>query len=248
MRRAFAACMLLVASSAALASPQGVWPEDARSLPMGRPSWVLVVPAVRGGDGRIQLWDRFSPWSREWVVPRPTPSGVRTVSISGDAEDQKLIRSEQLDNMSSETLRLLAGKYGAEAVAVVVEDAGSAVAVAVWKRGGHATWEAADMAGDPRKAALATIDDLFGGADAREAPVSSVSDGVPSASILAQRSLEGGLVEYRITANEEATRLIDASPSLRVSGRDGDTMDVVVVDGRDVEDVMREAGVSLPSP
>jgi hypothetical protein len=247
MRRALAASLLLVASSPAFASPQGVWPEEARSLSMGRPSWVLVVPAVRGGDGRIQLWDRFSPWSREWVVPRPTPSGVRTVSISGDAEDQKLIRSDQLDNMSSETLRLLAGKYGAEAVAVVVEDADSAVAVAVWKRGGHATWEAADMAGDPRKAALATIDDLFGGADAREAS-SSASDGVPSASILAQRSLEGGLVEYRITANEEAVRLIDASPSLRVSARDGGTMDVVVVDGRDVEDVMHEAGVSLPSP
>jgi hypothetical protein len=247
MRRALAASLLLFASFPAFASPQGIWPEEARSLPMGRPSWVLVVPAVRGGDGRIQLWDRFSPWSREWVVPRPTPSGVRTVSISGDAEDQKLIRSDQLDNMSSETLRLLAGKYGAEAVAVVVEDADSAVAVAVWKRGGHATWEAADMAGDPRKAALATIDDLFGGADGRETPESSPV-GVPSASILAQRGLEGGLLEYRIRADEEAARLIEASPSLRVSARDGETMDVVVVDGRDVEDVMHEAGVTLPSP
>jgi hypothetical protein len=168
------------------------------------------------------------------------------VSISGDAEDQKLIRSDQLDNMSSETLRLLAGKYGAEAVAVVVEDTQSAVAVAVWKRGGHATWEAADTEGDPRKAALATIDHLFGGTDAREAGPGAPG-GVPSASILAQRLLEGGLLEYRIRADVEASRLVEASPSLRVSSRDAETMDVIVIDGRNVEDVMREAGVSLPS-
>lgn len=247
MLRFLALPMLLLSATVALPAAQGIWPEEARALPMDRPAWVLVVPAVRGDDGRIQLWDRFSPWSREWVVPRATPAGLRTISISGDSEDQKLIRPEQLDNMSSETLRLLAGKYGAEAVAVAVEDAGSSVAVAVWKKGGHATWEAASVDGSPRAAALRTIDELFSGTDGHDARMSAVGEGEPAAAIVAQRSdPQTGLMEYRIEASPEAARLIGSSPSLRLTGQDGSVVDVLVVDGRAIEDIMMEAGVSLP--
>lgn len=242
MLREATALLVYLAASAASAAPQGIWPEEARDLPMSRPGWVLVVPAVRGGDGCIQLWDRFSPWSREWVVPRATPAGVRTVSISGDAEDQKLIRPEQLDNMSSETLRLLAGKYGAEAVAVAVEDGEGQVAVAVWKRGGHATWDVAPADAQPRKAALSAIDGLFSGVESRPEPAADVEG---AAAILAQRITEEGLPEYRLQVDARAAGLAAASASLRVEARDGGTMDVVVLDGRDVEDVLRDAGIEV---
>lgn len=247
MRSAFAALLITLTASSASASPQGIWPDEARHLPMGRPSWVLVVPAVRGEDGRIQLWDRFSPWSREWVVPRPTPSGIRTVSISGDSEDQKLIRSEQLDNMSSETLRLLAGKYGAAAVAVVVEDSSNSIAVAVWKKGGHATWEVAQIGDTPRSSALAAIDVLFGGTDAAIVDAAAEAQ-TAAATIIAQRLIEGGAPEYRLKVNGEAARLVATSSTFRVTGREGDLVDVMVVDGRDIESALLQVGVSVQGP
>lgn len=236
-------------ASCALALPQGAWPNEARDLPLGRPGWILVVPATRTENGSIRLWDRQDDWLRSWVVPRPTPSGIRTVAISGDSEDQKLIHGEQLDNMRVDSLRVLARKYGAEAVAVVVRDAAEEVAVAAWRAGGHATWtEAVSDSGssDPRVSALAAIDGLFDNQTAtpRGSEPAAESGGM-SVRVVAERiSGDGVRMEYRLQIGEDQIETLKLSSSLEVFRFGDGTADVVVLDGRGIADIIAEAGLS----
>lgn len=244
MKDRLAALALLLHATTAAAVPQGAWPDDARSLPLGRPSWILVVPASRTDDGTIRLWDRQDEWLRSWVVPKATPDGIRTVAITGDSEDQKLIRGEQLDNMRVDSLRLLARKYSAEAVAVVVRDSGDDVAVAAWRVGTHATWDEASAgeAGDSRGTALAVMDTLFSKAaasvdSAESAPLSAVR-------VIAQRmSADGVRMEYRLECPQESLAALQGASSLQITRSGDGTVDVLVVDGREIGDILAEAGL-----
>ena len=241
MKLSLSAIALLASAVAASASPQGTWPDASRDLPLGRPTWILVVPAVRDASGSIVLWDRASDWTKAWVVPKATPGGIRTVSISGDSEDQKVIHAEQLDNMSSEALKTLANKYAADAVAVVVRDSASEVAVAAWKRGQHATWEQAPPGADGRIAALSAIDVLFSGSgiDAPSADAGAVPDAGGPVSVLAQRYNDDvGSMEYRVRASKTQADALAATGSVRLTGSGDGTVDLVVVDGSPIQDVI----------
>lgn len=239
-----AAFALLLQASTAAALPQGAWPDEARNLPLGRPAWVLVVPASRADDGTIRLWDRQDEWLRSWVVPKATPQGIRTVAISGDSEDQKLVHGEQLDNMRVDSLRLLARKYSAEAVAVVVRDSAEAVAVAAWRVGTHATWEAAGQTDgqDARGAALAVMDSLFSKAAQSETATSSIG---PAVRVVAERlSTDGVRMEYRIECPPDRISLLEGSSSLQITRSGDGTVDVLVLDGRDITDILSEVGAT----
>lgn len=244
MKARLAALALLLHATTAAAVPQGAWPDDARNLPLGRPSWILVVPASRADDGTIRLWDRQDEWLRSWVVPKATPDGIRTVAITGDSEDQKLIRGEQLDNMRVDSLRLLAHKYSAEAVAVVVRDSGEDVAVAAWRAGAHATWDEASVgeARDSRGTALAVMDALFSKAAASAEPAEGAT---PSAvRVVAQRmSADGIRMEYRLECPQESLAALQGTSSLQITRSGDGTVDVLVLDGREIGEILAEAGL-----
>lgn len=243
MKARLAALALLLHATTAAAAPQGAWPDDARNLPLGRPSWILVVPASRADDGTIRLWDRQDEWLRSWVVPKATPDGIRTVAITGDSEDQKLIRGEQLDNMRVDSLSLLARKYSAEAVAVVVRDSDEDVAVAAWRVGAHATWdEASPTAGDSRATALAVMDGLFSTDAAPAEPADSTP--APAVRVVAERMSSDGIrMEYRLECPQESLAALQGSSSLQITRSGDGTVDVLVLDGREIGDILAEIGL-----
>ncbi len=139
---------IALTSSQILASQvQGVWPDEARGEKLGRPNWVLVIPAERQADGSLVVWDRENPWVRQWIVPKTTRTGLRTVAIVGDSEDKRVVSAAEIDNMKSGALRQIAQKYDAPAIALVVTGTDGEV-VAGWTPGYNATWEFSDQAGD----------------------------------------------------------------------------------------------------
>ena len=243
-----AAACVCVSAVQALAAPHGTWPDQARARPMPRPAWVLVVPAMRLDDGSIKVWSRADDWPQEWVVPKATSSGLRTVAISGDSEDQKLILPQELDNMRMDSLRRMAGKYGAEAVAVAVVDVSGNVAVAAWARGSEATWDEASGEGDPRGAALRLVDGLFGGDTERpatetdDAAVASPFDG--RVYVVGERQdPSGGPMEYRIEIPDGEADVLRNAVDLTVTRTGGGTTDVTVAGGRSLLDVLAELGL-----
>jgi hypothetical protein len=246
MKPRLAALALLLHATTAAAAPQGAWPDDARNLPLGRPSWILVVPASRADDGTIRLWDRQDEWLRSWIVPKATPDGIRTVAITGDSEDQKLVRGEQLDNMRVDSLRLLARKYSADAVAVVVRDSGEDVAVAAWRVGAHATWDEASSgeAGDSRGTALAVMDTLFSKANAPTGRTDSPASATTVRVVAERMSADGVRMEYRLECSQENLGALQGSSSLQITRSGDGTVDVLVLDGREIGDILTEAGLS----
>lgn len=247
MKATIISAILLLQASSAFAVPQGAWPDEARALPLGRPGWILVVPATRDPDRSIRLWDRQDEWLRSWIVPKTTPGGIRTVAISGDSEDQKLIHGEQLDNMRVDSLRILARKYGAEAVAVVVRDADEEVAVAAWRSGGHATWDEATSdvgSTEPRAAALSVMDSLFG-TPVRTQSVASVATAPLKVRVVAERLSEDGIrMEYRLEITQDVLADLETSESLQVSRVGEGTADVLVMDGRSINDILAGMGLN----
>jgi hypothetical protein len=204
---------------------------------------VLVVPATRSDDGSIKLWDKQDTWLDSWVVPKPTPEGIRTVAITGDSEDQKLIHGDQLDSMRLDSLRILARKYGADAVAVAVKDSLDGVAVAAWKSGKEPTWEQADAATspDPRIDALAVMDTLFAAPTAQQAtPLVSDLERGPVRIVAERLSQDGVRMEYRIQCTQGQAGILGTSSSLQVTRSGDGTADVLVLDGREIADILNE--------
>jgi hypothetical protein len=247
-----AAAVLTLLAAPAMASPQGSWPEDMRGYSLPKQNWIMILPATRRTDGTVSVWNRADPWNRQWIVPKATPNGTRTVAVNGDSEDMRIVSPEQIDNMSVAALSKLAGKYGASAIAVVVMEEPGQVAVAAWAKGNYATWESAVDEGAPRLDALKTLDEIYGGADHDM----TVGDrGAPDApddqrvSIVGQRFDEqAGRMEYRISGPSTALDKIAADPAFEISARNDDvppTVDLSVRDGRDVEQVLSEAGVAV---
>lgn len=230
---------LVAATGGASAAPEGSWPEESRGQPLPKPEWILVVPARRGPDGAVKAWDKEDSWTREWIVPRATPSGTRTVAIVGDSEDRRNIEGWSLDEMDVAALGRLASKYSAPAVAVVVEDDLGAAAVAAWMPQQAATWETAG-AGDARNGSLATLDSIFsGGSPSRESF---------DVAITGQR-VDGGRTEYRIElAHPIMEDVLRGVPGLDVIGyvdAKRPSLIVSVNDGRDIEMVLRSAGIGI---
>jgi hypothetical protein len=257
MKFSISALLALSAASSSFAAPQGAWPEDMRGNALPAQDWVMVIPATRAADGSIIVWDRGQPWTRAWIVPKATPGGTRTVAINGDAEDMRIVSAQAIDNMSVASLSRLAGKYGAEAIAVAVEETDGAVAVAAWAKGSFATWDAsppppdaghdpAAVLSDARASALALIDGVYAGRG-RGKEVKD-DDGVDRARIVAQRfNASLGVMEYRVVGGAAALERIARAASVRVTSRSEDvpaSIDLVVTDGRDVEDVLADVAAS----
>lgn len=210
----------------------------------------MIIPATRLADGTVSVWNRADAWNREWVVPKSTPTGTRTVAVNGDSEDMRIVTAPQIDNMSVSSLSRLAGKYGASAIAVVVAEEGVGVAVAAWAKGNYATWDMATEA-DPerRDAALIALDRIYSGAEPPEPAKDDATAGEGAVNILGQRLAEdSGRMEYRIAGDIETLDRIAGSRAFTVTSRNDDvppSIDVIVNDGRDVETVLGEAGIRL---
>ncbi|MCS4089802.1 hypothetical protein [Rhizobium sp. BK176] len=246
------AVLTLFAATAALASPQGSWPEDMRGYSLPKQDWIMILPATRKPDGTVSVWNRAEAWNRQWIVPKATPDGTRTVAVNGDSEDMRIVSPEQIDNMSVSALSRLAGKYGASAIAVVVLEEPGQVAVAAWAKGNYATWESAVDEGSPRLDALKTLDEIYADADrdmAAVANATSESQDDWRVTIVGQRFDErAGRMEYRVSGSGAALDKIAADQAFEVTSRNEDvppTMDLSVRDGRDVEQVLSEAGVTV---
>lgn len=252
MRTPAAAFLTFLAASSAFASPQGTWPEDMRGYSLPRQDWIMIIPATRLPDGTVSVWNRADKWNRQWIVPKATPGGTRTVAVNGDSEDMRIVSPDQIDNMSVSALSRLAGKYGASAIAVVVAEETGDVAVAAWAKGNYATWESAVGEGDPRADALRTLDEIYAGADTEMAgasPPGKEGETGNFVTIVGQRYNESkGAMEYRISGPWVLLDRISADPSFDVGSRNEDvppSVDLTVGDGRDVEQVLSEAGVEV---
>jgi hypothetical protein len=252
MKMPAAAVLILLAAAPALASPQGSWPEAMRGYSLPKQNWIMILPATRKADGTVSVWNRADAWNRQWIVPKATPNGTRTVAVNGDSEDMRIVSPDQIDNMSVSALSKLAGKYGASAIAVVVLEEPGQVAVAAWARGNYATWESAIDEGAPRLDALKTLDEIYAGAD-RNMIVGdtgvSERQGDERVTIVGQRFDDrAGRMEYRISGSKGALDKIAADQAFDVSARNADvppTVDLSVRDGRDVEQVLAEAGITV---
>lgn len=229
---------LLLSASAASAVPEGQWPEEALSVSLSAPAWILVVPAWRNADGSLDAWPKDSAWSRAWLVPRPTPAGTRTVAIVGDSEDVRAVGSAAFETMDATALGWLAAKYKAPAVAVAIGDADGLLSVAGWIQGEGAAWRRAG-GGDPRDASLSAMDDIFSGA--------GNAAGFDVA-ITGQREGQGRM-EYRIEVRQEIMEdVLRGVTGLEVLGRvDSDPPALIVSpkDGEDIESVLRQAGIAV---
>lgn len=243
---AFAAVFVV---SSALASPvEGMWPSEARGAIQPRPKWIIVVPVTRDASGTITAWNRSDPWIRKWVVPKRVGDGIRTVTVTGDADDVRGVSGDQFDNMDSSALRRLTSKYGAPAIAVVVSGTDGNAAVAAWTPGHQASWEVTRDGEDPKEGAMRILGDLFSGAAAQSGRIR----------ITGVRTIDG-IDQYRLEGKDpeaiEALRHnrgIEIVEAMDVGGRP--TAIVRVTNGRLIEDVIGDlppreqmTPVSIPS-
>jgi hypothetical protein len=241
---------LTLAPSAAFAAAEGNWPESMRGGTFAKPAWILVVPVARQADGTLALFDRKNPWVREWIVPQPTASGIRTVAIVGDSEDKRLISAPEIDEMRSIALGKRARKYNAPAIAVVVSDTDGTSAVAAWMNGRTPTWDTPSD-GQGKAALVTALDAIFTGTDRTVgAGEQGTASSRPAALIIAERmNRDLNQMEYRISPqSREAEQLIAGSQSLLYLGQagdDGSVMEVRIRDGRSIEAILAEVGVAL---
>lgn len=232
----------------ALASPQGDWPEEMRGASLPRQPWIMVIPATRLPDGSISVWNRSDAWNREWIVPKATPTGMRTVAINGDSEDSRIVSVAQIDNMSVAALSKLASKYGAGAIAVVVAEENEGVAVAAWSKGNYATWDAAEVSNGQRQGALDALDRIFSGKPGQSPSTDPQLGRMGEALTIAGQRFDhpSGTMQYRLTGGQSALDKLAENPSFTVHARNGSvppSIDISVVDGRDVEEALSEAGL-----
>lgn len=233
---------MLFPTTLSFAAPEGSWPEEASHLSLSKKSWVLVIPARRNDVGEITLWDKSDEWLQQWIVPRQTPNGTKTVAITGDADDRRMILGWHLENMDVDALNKLANKYKAPSIAVAVADSSKQVAVAGWVSGEGAAWRYAQSSGLSRDGTLSSLDDIFSGySEPSEVPISE-----DSVAITGQRHNEGW-VEYRLESFDKAAidRLYNV-PGLEIVGeydQNSPSVIVRVTDGRDIETILRSAGI-----
>ncbi len=86
------------------------------------PSWVLIITGRENG-GTYTLWNAEDEWSKAWQ--RAPSTGISTAVATGDSADQLRLKPTMLqeyDPALTDTLRALANKYGAPAVALVILD------------------------------------------------------------------------------------------------------------------------------
>lgn len=190
----------------------------------------MVIPVTRDKDGEVTAWDRSSQWMRKWVVPRPAMGNLRTVAVTGDSEDTRLVDGTMIDNMDTSALGRLASKYGAPAVAVVVEGMGGEAAVAVWSPGHGASWDLTGSGEDPREGSLRLIGELFSGRRR------------PRLEITGVRSVNG-MEQYRLSAGDPSViNRLHAIDGIRVvetaTEEERPSAVVTVTDGRRIEDVL----------
>lgn len=236
MKRMLIAALALLPFPA-LAGAEGEWPPEARGVGLPRPAWVLVVPASRDRTGAISAWDRSGPWMRRWIVPKPAKGNVRTVAITGDAEDARLIGGTELDNMDAAALGRLAAKYRAPALAIVVEGPDGDAAVAAWSAGRDASWDVTAAGEDAREGSLRIIGDLFSGETRAK---------VPDVAITGIRTVEG-VDQYRLEAVDAAAMdVLRGLPGVSVIEVHADARRpwavVTVTDGRAIEEVISSMG------
>ncbi len=80
---------------------------------------VLVLPVLRSA-GTYLLWDRPNPWREAWAGLPRAGELVPLVSPAGDLQDLRDISARQAVAGEPARLRAIAGRYGAESVAVAV--------------------------------------------------------------------------------------------------------------------------------
>ena len=174
------------------APPEGRWPTYAQGQGLGRPDWVLVVPARRHDDGSVTLWDRSDPWTREWAVPAII-DGLRIVTLIGDDQDARTLTGRSIDEMITDEMQPLMAKYAAPALALVVRSS-EGVAVAAWRPGYRASWDRSIGEGSDHASATETILRLFGsgGTPMADAPQPFDSETVARTTTTAPRVVLAG--------------------------------------------------------
>jgi hypothetical protein len=243
MRSLIALFEFFIFTTMACASPEGSWPEEASYISLSKKNWVLVIPARRSENGEIVLWNKEDEWLQQWIVPRQTNSGMKTVAITGDADDRRLVQGYHLENMDVNVLNKLAAKYRAAAIAIAIKDKSEQLAVAGWVSGEGAAWRSINSHEANREAALGMIDDIFNGySDPSEGTVQE-----DTIAITGQRQ-NAGWTEYRLEYfSPESILKLQSIPGVEIVGNSDTNRPSVIVritDGRDIETVLRSAGIS----
>lgn len=208
-----------------------------RGLP--RPDWVLAIPARRTADGGLVIWDRTDEWTRAWRVPRVI-DGMRVVTLLGDSQDSRSITPAAIDGMLVDEMQVVLDKYGAPALALIVND-GASIAVAGYVPGWQASWTSVASDLDPHVArdnSMDAIASLFDGRGNQTQP----SQASTALEILAYRQnpSTGGL-DYRILIRGDQSGA-QAALDIMAGIPNGNVIDVVRSEAGYVVVVERFAG------
>lgn len=174
----------------------GAWPNSAWERGLPRPQWVMAIPARRTTDGNLVIWDRRDEWSRAWRVPRII-DGMRIVTLMGDTQDSRSITPAAIDGMLVDEMQVVLEKYGAPALALIVND-GQNIAIAGYVKGWQASWTAISAEADvqeSRERSIEAIGRLFNGAG-----VQNFTQPTTAIEIIAYRQNQyTGGVDYRLS-------------------------------------------------
>jgi hypothetical protein len=145
--------------------------------------------------------------------------------------------------MDVNVLNKLAAKYRAAAIAIAIKDKSEQLAVAGWVSGEGAAWRSINSHEANREAALGMIDDIFNGySDPSEGTVQE-----DTIAITGQRQ-NAGWTEYRLEYfSPESILKLQSIPGVEIVGNSDTNRPSVIVritDGRDIETVLRSAGIS----
>lgn len=248
MRRIIIALIFSLGQTlSALSSPQGSWPAELKGVGLPTPDWILVLPAKREPSGTIKLWDKDDPWNREWVVPKATPTGIRTVAIAGDAEDRRVVADWHVDTMDVTALSMLAEKYSAPAIAVVVQDDMGDTAIAAWMPEYEAVWDAVGATDGDREPALHILEYIFRGHE--DAAVHYTAN--ETEVIITGQRFNGSTYEYRLELiGNEAEGILKTASGIEIveyidTLTDIRTIVVRGTDGRDIETILMSNGINF---
>lgn len=249
---------VIFADASAVAPPEPV--EDVvegQSVRTNVSAWkryVLVMAFAKDADGKPVEAAPDSTWKRQWSIPTVTGSSL-FVSTYGDHTDSQASPVPAMREGTPSAFRAMAGRYGANAVALVDRDAGGAT-VTMWRSGidplsrriVNDTADDAVLVAEMRE----EIDQTLGMVEAEVGIGTPERNVVQGVAIDAMRTLQNGSVQYRLTVPSRDYEQILGAAGLLVESLDdtGSGYAVIVTDtlansGIPIDTRLRSAGAQV---
>lgn len=205
--------------------------------------YVLVLAFEKGADGKLVEAAPDSAWKRQWSIPTVAGSSL-FVSTYGDHTDSQASPVKSLREGVPSAFRAMAGRYGANAVALVDRDAGGAT-VTMWRSGiDPLARRIVDDTSDEAAMVLAMreeIDQTLGMVEAEVGIGTPERNTVEGVTIDAMRTLQDGRVQYRLTVSTRDYDSILGAAGLLVESVDDTGRGYAVI----VTDTLANSGIAI---